>query len=248
MSWLVVSVHDVAPATAGACRAWVDDLDRLGVPASLLVVPGPWRGHTIVHDAVTARWLRRRVEAGDEIVQHGWLHGAVPGGARWRHAVGAVVARGCAEFVALDEDEALRRLHLGRDCLARVGLTPDGFTPPGWLASPGARRAVARAGFRYTTSHAGIHPLPSGRLVPALALSHRPGGRGEEVAAALLAHGARRAASAGRGVRLALHPDDRSRPGLVEATLGTIAAVLALGATPRTYGEVVAAPTRGRAA
>jgi predicted deacetylase len=240
MSWLVVSVHDVAPATAAACRAWVDDLDRLGVPASLLVIPGPWRGPSILRDAETALWLRGREEAGDELVQHGWLHGSVPGGARWRRAVGRVVARGCAEFVALDEDEAVRRLCRGREILDRLGFEVDGFTPPGWLASPGSLRAVRRVGFRYTTSHLGIHPVPTGPVIRALALSHRPGGRGEGVAADLLVRLSRHAAAAGRGVRIAVHPADRARPGLVEATLGAIGEVVALGAKPGTYRSVAA--------
>lgn len=247
MTWLVASVHDVAPATAAACRAWVRDLDRRGVPCSLLVIPGPWRGRSILRDAETTVWLHRRVEAGDEVVQHGWLHGGVPGGSRWRQAMGRVVARGCAEFAALDEDEAVRRLGHGRDILDRIGLAADGFTPPGWLASPGSMRAVRRLGFGYTTSHAGIHPLPAGSVIRAPALSHRPGGRGERVAVDLLSRVSRRAAVAGRGVRIALHPADRTRPGLVEATLDAIDAVVACGAVPLTYGAVVATAA-GRAA
>lgn len=243
MTWLVVSVHDVAPATAGACRAWVADLERLGVPAPLLVIPGPWRGRSLLDDAETTAWLHRRVEAGDEVVQHGWVHDRVPGGARWRQALGTVVARGCAEFAALDEDAAGRRLDHGREVLDRLGFAVDGFTPPGWLASPGSQRAVRRFGFRYTTSHVGIHPLPGGPVIRAPALSHRPGGRGEGVAAGLLTRVSRRAAAAGRGVRIAVHPADRARPGLVQATLDAIAEVLALGAVPQTYRSVVAAAT-----
>jgi uncharacterized protein len=241
MSWLVVSVHDVAPATASACRAWVRDLDRLGVPASLLVIPGPWRGRSLFDDAETVAWLHGRVDAGDEVVLHGWDHERVPGGAPWRQAVGAVVARGCAEFAALDSDEAARRLLRGLAVLDRLGLAVEGFTPPGWLASPAARHAMGRVGFRYTTSHLGIHPLPAGRVIPALALSHRPGGWGERLGADLVGRLSRRAAAAGRGVRIALHPADRSLPGLVEATLDAIASVLALGAVPRTYGSLVGA-------
>ncbi len=244
MTWLVVSVHDVAPATAAACRAWVHDLDRRGVPASLLVIPGPWRGPSILHDAETAVWLHRRVDAGDEVVQHGWLHGGVPGGPRWRQTMGKVVARGCAEFVALDEDEAVRRLGHGRDILDRIGFAVDGFTPPGWLASPGSMRAVRRLGFAYTTSHAGIHPLPAGPIIWAPALSHRPGGLGERAAVDLLTRVSRRSAAAGRGVRIALHPADRTRPGLVQATLDAIDEVVASGAVPLTYRTVVATTAR----
>lgn len=240
MSWLVVSVHDVAPATAPACRAWATDLDRLGVPLSLLVVPGPWRGRSLLDDAETAVWLHRRVDGGDEVVQHGWRHEGVPGGARWRQAVGSVVARGCAEFAALDEPEAARRLAFGGEVLERLGFFVTGFTPPGWLASPGALRAVRRLGFRYTTTHLGVHDLATGTVRRAPALSHRPGSRAERIGAELLVRASRHQARAGRNVRIALHPDDRARPELVEASLQAVADVLELGVRPRTYGEVAA--------
>jgi uncharacterized protein len=245
VSWLVVSVHDVAPATAAASRAWVDDLASLGVPLSLLVVPGPWQGaRTLLDDAETAVWLHQRQAAGDEVVLHGWRHQAVPGGAWWRQAMGNVVARGCAEFAALHEDEAERRIARGRSVLARVDLHPVGFTPPGWLASPGVDAALRSQGFGYTTSHLGVHRLDGGDVVRAFALSHRSGGKGERLGCELLSRGARRAAARGRPVRIAVHPADRDRPGLVEATLATVADVVALGARPTTYAEVAGARER----
>jgi hypothetical protein len=240
MSWLVVSLHDVAPSTASACRAWATDLDRLGVPLSLLVVPGPFRGRGLPEDAETAVWLHRRVAGGDEVVQHGWRHEGVPGGSRWRQAVGRVVARGSAEFCALDEIDAAERLIRGGQVLERLGLFVTGFTPPGWLASPGTLRALQRLGFRYTTSHLGVHDLADGTTHRAFALSHRPGGAGERLGAELLLRVTRRAAAAGRPVRIALHPADREHPDLVAATLAAVSDALSLGLTPTTYGGVVA--------
>jgi predicted deacetylase len=110
-----------------------------------------------------------------------------------------------------------------------------GFTPPGWLHSPGTLRALRRLGFRFTTCHLGIRDLHSGRLHTALALSHRPGGHGERAAARVLAAWARIAADRGATVRIALHPDDLSRPHLRRTTLSAIDAVLAAGARPTTY-------------
>jgi predicted deacetylase len=248
VSWLVVSVHDVAPATAAAARAWVEDLSSLGVPLSLLVVPGPWQSaRTLLDDAETAVWLHQRLRAGDEIIQHGWRHQAAPGGSWWRQAMGQVVARGCAEFTALDQAEATRRIAKGREVLARVGLHPVGFTPPGWLASPAVGSALRACGFRYTTSHLGIHRLDDDRFVRAFALSHRPGGRGERLGCELLARSARRAAARGSPVRIAVHPADRDRPGLVDATLAAVADVVALGARPTTYSQVAGVAEPGAA-
>lgn len=240
---LVVSVHDVAPATAAETARWCADADDLGIPVSLLVIPGPWRGCALQTSPEYGDVIRERLARGDELVLHGWEHRAGPEGSPLRRAAGRVMTRGAAEFAALDEAEAARRLDAGRAVLADVGLATDGFTPPGWLASPAADRALARAGFRYTTSHLGVRDLRGGRLHRGFALSHRPGGGiGERIGAAMLATLARRIARSGGLVRVALHPDDRHRPGLRDVTLRAIEAVLATGAQATTYAAVIATP------
>lgn len=131
--------------------------------------------------------------------------------------------------------------------LGQLGLTTTGFTPPGWLASAAAERALARAGFRYTTTHLGVRDLGTRRLHRAFALSHRPtGGTGERVGAAVLWSGARRAAATGGLVRIALHPDDLHRPGLRDTSLRAIDAVLSAGGRALTYGAVVEAGAASR--
>jgi predicted deacetylase len=173
---LVVSVHDVSPATADEIARWCADADNLGVPVSLLVIPGPWRGARLADEPGYADVLTARVARGDELVLHGWEHRAGPAGPALRRAVGHAVARGAAEFAALDEEEAARRLAKGRAVLAGLGLSVDGFTPPGWLASPATDRALAKAGFRYTTTHRGVRDLRGGTTYRGFALSHRPSG------------------------------------------------------------------------
>lgn len=244
--WLVVSVHDVAPGTAEACRDWCATLDLLSVPASLLVVAGPWRGGALADDPGLAAWLQQRCAGGDEVVQHGWTHVAPPGGPAWRRAVGAAVARGAGEFWTLDEAEARRRLELGRDALGAAGLVADGFTPPGWLASPATSVALRSLGFGFTTDHGGVRDLRTGAGHRAPALSHRPGTFGERLGARLMPAVAARRARADRPVRIALHPDDLDRPGLRAATVSAIDAALTAGARPCTYGDVVAAPALAR--
>jgi len=242
---LVVSIHDVAPATADETRLWCADVDSLGVPASLLVVPGPWRGSSLGETPGYADVLRERVGRGDELVLHGWTHRAGPEGTRWRRALGYAVARGAAEFGALDEAEAAQRLAAGRAVLDGYGLAVEGFTPPGWLASGAANRALRAAGFRYTTSHLGLHDLGTGRLRPGFALSHRPGGGlGERLGAGVLHAGARWGAYRRGLVRIALHPDDRHRPGLRDVTMRAIEGVLAAGAVATTYSGALRDPAR----
>ncbi len=236
---LVVSVHDVAPATADQTRRWCADADSLGIPVSLLVIPGPWRGTSLTDAPEYAGVLRARAVGGDELVMHGWAHTAGPEGAWPRRLAGRMVARGAAEFGALDEDQAADRLMDGRAVFREFGLTTYGFTPPGWLASAATNRALRQVGYRYTTSHFGVLDLRSGRTRRGFALSHRPGGTGERLGAALMGRWARWSANRGGLVRIALHPDDLARPALRDATLRAIEAVLAAGGRAVTYSDVV---------
>ncbi|HEY6472377.1 MAG TPA: polysaccharide deacetylase family protein [Acidimicrobiales bacterium] len=236
---LVVSVHDVSPATASESRRWVDDLDELGVPASLLVVPGPWRERTLAEDPEFAAWLRTCVARGHEVCLHGWDHTAPSDPAPGRAVVGNLVARGCAEFWYLDEDEAAARAQRGLDVFGEMGLTTTGFTPPGWLASTAALRGLRRVGLRYVTSHGSVTDLRTGRRHRALVICHRPHSRGERMGAALMSRGPRVVLGHGRTLRIALHPDDLLRPGLREAALRGIESALDMDAVPLTYESLL---------
>lgn len=234
---IVVSVHDVAPATAEATAAWCADADALGIPVSLLVIPGPWRGMALSEAPDYAAVLRERRAGGDEIVLHGWAHVAGPQGSKVRRTIGRAVARGAAEFAALDEAEAAERISAGSTVLADADLATDGFTPPGWLASPGAESALRDAGFAFTTNHFGVKHLRSGKLHRGFALSHRPGGGwGERLGAAIMTAAAKRRTCL---LRIALHPDDLRSPGLRDVTLRAVESALRAGATATTYAGVV---------
>ncbi|WP_460698091.1 DUF2334 domain-containing protein [Nocardia thraciensis] len=236
---LVVSVHDVAPATAGETERWCADADALGIPVSLLVIPGPWRGGSLSEAPEFAAFLRGRREHGDEIMVHGWDHRATRAGALKRRAVARLVARGAAEFATLDSADAEERLRRAVAVMDEQGLSTTGFTPPGWLTSPAAERALIRTGFSHTTDHFGVRDLRSGRRVRGFALSQRPGGLGERLATRLLQVQARRTAERGGFVRIALHPDDLRRLGLRDAALRAIDLALSAGARATTYAEVI---------
>jgi predicted deacetylase len=245
---LVVSVHDVAPGSALQSRVWLFELDRRAIPASLLVIPGPWRAGALAGDAEFAAYLRERRVAGDEIVQHGWRHSAGADRAGWRSVTERALARGAGEFAAISEQAAALRLRAGRSVLAEAGLRTDGFTAPGWLHSPGTLKALCAQGFRYTTTHAGVLDLRTGHRVVGPAFSHRPGAAGESLAAKILANGARTVARMGGLIRIALHPDDLARPALRNATLAAIDDCLAAGAEATTYGALLDASSTPAAA
>ncbi|NUP47597.1 MAG: DUF2334 domain-containing protein, partial [Catenulispora sp.] len=83
---LLVSLHDIAPASAAATRRWLADLDARAVPATLLIIPGPWRGARLSQSPDLIADLHAAASRGHEPALHGWAHRAGPDGARWRRA------------------------------------------------------------------------------------------------------------------------------------------------------------------
>jgi predicted deacetylase len=232
----VVSVHDVAPATADATARWVADLDERQVPATLLIIPSAFGGGpALPQDPALVHYLHAAAGRGHEPSLHGFRHQGVPGGPRWRRTVNQVLARGAGEFWSLTEQQAGELLRAGLEMLAGVDIGVTGFTPPGWLASPGSRQALAELGFRYWTSQLAVHDLGTGTVHRMPALSHRPGGAGERAGAHLMIAAARTFSRLRRPFRIALHPADLEYAGLREATHTAIELALAAGGRPVTY-------------
>ncbi|MBC6457896.1 DUF2334 domain-containing protein [Actinomadura sp. HBU206391] len=237
----VVSVHDVAPATSAQTAGWLSDLTRRDVPATLLVIPGPYGGGAALpEDPDLVAFLHAAAGRGHELALHGFRH--EPGGDAppLRRAVGRVAARTATEFWSLTEEQARDLLRAGLEALAEVDIGVVGFTPPGWLASAGTRRALADVGFRYWTSHLAVHDLTGGSHRRMPVLSHRPsGGAAERAGARLMTTAARGFARFGIPFRIALHPADLERPGLRAATLTAIDLALAAGGRPVTYETLI---------
>lgn len=212
MSVVVVSLHDVAPATWEESRALLGAVEAREMRCSILVVPGPWRGSAMNEAPGFTGWLREVVERGHEPVLHGWSHGAVAGGTTSTRALrrwtGTVVTRGCAEFLTLGEAEARWRLLAGLEMLSRHGIEVDGFTPPGWWASPETDTVLGELGVRYTTTRRTVLDLAGGRRIDVPALCQRPRSPLTGMAARLVHRLVARAVSSGAPVRVALHPDD----------------------------------------
>jgi len=257
--FLVVSVHDVAPATATAVRRWAGLLSVLPgpVPITWLVVPGPWRSPRFGEPGDDGRdlvpWLLSRQEGGDEVSLHGWCHRADVPGPVPRRVIGRIVARGAAELWALDRTTAAARTAAGLDVLDRYGFRVTGSTPPGWLSSREARAGLRQAGLHYVTDHAGLVDLRTGRRRPAPALCNRPATspdadrRGaappvasrvaEGVGAALL-RSAPLLVRWGLSVRIGLHPADLGRPRATRSALAAVRGCLRAGAVATTYAAL----------
>lgn len=241
--WLVVSLHDVAASTAAATSAWMDHLLTRSLDVSLLAVPGPWRSpFGLRSDPGLVAWLRSLVDAGHEVVQHGWDHSAVatfPRPSRRARAVGSIVARGCGEFWTLDVSEAIRRMVQGRDALVDLGLPPAGFIAPAWLMSKGAWSAAKIVGYEYTTSHRKIVHLPSGRSVGCLALAQRVQRGFVRIGAQVNTAAVRQAIRSGAPIRLAIHPEDITDRHALSSVLTACSMAADAGYRSLTYQRLV---------
>jgi predicted deacetylase len=212
---LIVSVHDVAPATRAAAEKIVAELSHHRVPVcSLLVVPNYHHRGSSTEDRAFVRWLQDLEAQGHEIVIHGYFHERPR-----RNGENARVkfftqfyTNDEGEFYDLDYDEALRRITQARDEFTRARLTPRGFIAPAWLLGSAAERAAVEAEMEYTTRLSGVRDLRSGDNFPArtLVYSVRSGWRR---VASLAWNGALASQLAGAPLaRVSIHPPDLDHP------------------------------------
>lgn len=240
---ITVSLHDVAPATFRESRRWLSEVERRNITASLLVIPGPWRGRRLGDDAGFVEWLHDCRRAGHEIVQHGWEHIAVKDdsapGSRFERLRARIRARGCGEFASLGPDTARQRLEWGRSTLREHGFEPTGFVPPGWLARPSTDAVLSELGFQYTTTQWTVKDLAMGRVLSVPSTSQRPGSALTGAAAALNVRLWRHWAKSGRPIRMALHPDDLGDSRIVASAHRMLTDATAYGYRSLTYSDLV---------
>ena len=243
MSVAVVSIHDVAPATHGESAHLLAHVEEVGVRASLLVVPGTWRGHRLVDGTEFVDWLRAAHDRGHEIVAHGWEHRAVDDATARpnlaRRVGERVLTRGCAEFSALGRTEAERRASLSLSALRSCGFAPSGFVAPGWSLSPAASDVLRALGYGYTTTRLAVTDLTVSRSIPVPAVCHRPGSPISAFAACMLVAVVELRCRDRRSIRLALHPDDVHDERLERATSRALHALDASTLEFVTYAELI---------
>lgn len=151
---LVVSIHDVSPATRAVTERMLDDLAGEGVPVtSLLVIPDHHRQGRIDDNPAFGEWLRNTVGGGHEAVLHGFYHlrPAKVGEGMGTRLITRSYTAGEGEFYDLSREEALDLLRRGRSAMEACGITSSGFIAPAWLLGKDAEQAVKGEGFDYTT-------------------------------------------------------------------------------------------------
>jgi uncharacterized protein len=246
--YLVVSLHDVAPATQSVCDKILAELTQRGVRhCSLLVVPDYHHHGASMQDRQFVSWLRDLEATGHEIVIHGYFHERPRRADEsfFERVVTQFYTQGEGEFYDLHYGEALRRIKTARDEFRAAGLKPRGFVAPAWLLSSEAERAARDAEMEYTTRLRTILDLRFGETTSARSLVYS------------VRNGWRRATSlawnAALGpivkdnplVRLSIHPPDFSHPAIWRQIVDLISEMAPIR-TPTTYQDWIGEQRRQR--
>lgn len=228
---LLVSLSGITTRTLDQAAALTTELDYRRVPLTLLLTPrvaGEDQPEPVLD------WVRDRVAAGAALLQHGFD----PADARSRRR---------AEFAALPAHEAGLRLIAAGVTMERLGLTPQGFVPPRWVASPGTLLALRRRGFDLCADVMGVRDLRTGTVQRGRVQGFGFGERTEPWWCFALVMGAARIARRGGLVRLAVDTADLARSGPRQALLDAVDIALHQDARPVTY-PALRVPRSARAA
>lgn len=212
---LVVSVHDVSPATRARVEEIVAELAHHGVSVcSLLVVPNYHHRGCFTDDRSFVRWLQDLEAKGHEIVIHGYFHERARrnGEGLSEKFFTRLYTKGEGEFYDLDYDEAFRRITQAREEFAGAGLTPRGFIAPAWLLNAAAERAAADAELEYTTRLTGVRDLRSGEDFHARTLAYSVRSAWRRTASLAWNIALARHLAAAPLARISIHPPDRDHP------------------------------------
>lgn len=152
---LVVSIHDVAPATQDRADEILRKIADLGATvSSLLVVPDYHRQGRAMADPAFCAWLRKLEQRGHEIVLHGFFHERArrPNETTRAQLITRFYTADEGEFYDLGYDEARALIEEAQREFAAQDFRPRGFIAPAWLLGAEAERAAIDAGMTYTTT------------------------------------------------------------------------------------------------
>lgn len=226
---LVVSVHDVAPATQDAAEEIIREITRLGVTVcSLLVVPDYHHQGRSLADPTFREWLQEMEQRGHEIVLHGFFHERArqPNESIREKLVTRFYTADEGEFYDLEYAEAARLIREAESDFRANGFRPRGFIAPAWLLSAEAERAAIDAGMSYTTTLRSVRDFDARQTIASQSLVYS------------VRSSWRRGVSLGWNrwlfarltnnplLRLSLHPPDISHPAVWRQICGIITEAL----------------------
>lgn len=218
---LIVSISGIRDTTRDTAIEFAEEMDRRGVPLSLLVAPRLKGKYRLLEDPATQAWLRGRRARGDAIVLHGYDQ--------------AATKRRRAEFATLPGHEARLRLTAADRVLEQADLRTRLFAAPRWDASTGALEALPGAGFRLALGLTSIVDLERNTAQKARVYGIGEGFRAEPWWCRALVMGAARTARRGGLLRLAVSAAQLGRSGPRQAVLDAVDLALFHGAVGATY-------------
>jgi predicted deacetylase len=240
--FLVVSIHDVAPATQSIADKIISELTTKGIRhCSLLVVPDYHRQGTSMKDRQFVSWLGNLEAAGNEIVIHGFFHERPPGLRETflQKFVTQVYTQGEGEFYDLEYAEAFRRIKTARDEFLANGLKPRGFVAPAWLLGVEGERAARDAEMEYTTRLRTVRDLRSGKTFPARSVVYSVRNSWRRAVSLAWNAALSRALETKPLFRLSIHPPDFSHPAIWRQ-IGDLIREMVPIRTPTTYQDWIA--------
>ncbi|MBF6466256.1 DUF2334 domain-containing protein [Nocardia beijingensis] len=218
---LIVSISGIRNTTRDAAMDFAEEMDRRGVPLSLLVAPRLKGKYRLLDDPATQAWLRGRRARGDAIVLHGYDQ--------------AATKRRRAEFATLPRHEARLRLTAADRVMEQADLRTRLFAAPRWDASAGALDALPEGGFRLALGLTSIIDLERNTAQKSRVYGFGDGFRAEPWWCRALVMGAARTARRGGVLRLAVSGPQLARSGPRQAMLDAVDLALFHGAAAATY-------------
>jgi uncharacterized protein len=224
---VVVSLHDVAPATQQITSRIISELSAHGVRVcSVLVVPDYHHQGAMAKHREFVTWLRTLEADGHEIVIHGYFHERPP------HTKETLrdkfftrfYTQNEGEFYDLTYEEALRRITMARDEFRALGLKPYGFIAPAWLLGNEAEQAVRDAELEYTTRLRTVYDLRSESTFRARTLVYSVHNNWRRVLSHSWNAALFRLMKGKPLLRISIHPPDYSQPTIWKQILGFISA------------------------
>jgi uncharacterized protein len=240
--FIVVSLHDVAPASQQIANTIISELARHGVRVcSLLVVPDYHHQGLCTTDRQFVSWLRGLESEGHEIVIHGYFHERprrVKENLRDKFLT-RFYTQHEGEFYDLGYDEALRRIAGARDEFRAHGLKPRGFVAPAWLLGDDAECAARDAQMEYTTRLRTVCDLRSGNVFSARTLVYSVENNWRRAVSRTWNAAMFRFLKSTPLLRISIHPPDYFHPAIWRQILALVMATSTVR-TATTYQDWIA--------
>ncbi|QSR89578.1 polysaccharide deacetylase family protein [Methylacidiphilum caldifontis] len=242
---LFVTLHDIHPLNSSKIEKQREQLLSWGVSKmGLLIIPYYHHKKSIEEDEKFCNWVTSRIQAGDEPIIHGFYHDRLGITEKisqlfWTQ----FYTQQEAEFLNIEEKEAIERLVQAKKMFMNLGWQSKGFIAPGWLYEPPLLDWLRKERFSYTAAIDRIILLessnPSYIYSFSLCWSNRSLWRRSisQVWNGWLKNNCIKRKKA--YVRVAVHPEDSDYRSLWSQLERIVKHFLDLGMEPQTYGILV---------